>query len=218
MCSKIILARDKEEEIARWQNPITTEIFAALLDLGAKSATDSLEAVVADWFTFIRITGLRCAEYAQKMQISVDEHKYPSGKRVVKAFLLTDWKFYNQKGNVMHVHPLNNEIRTFPKKMKVTYQIQKNRQNGQSITLVSMMTTRTFVRFVPPTESSCKPNASGSLTHSQWPFLSINMAILNTLPVTRSQMYCAPLLEWFTQIFLKTRLKDSPRIQGKFGP
>ncbi len=42
-----------------------------------------------------------------------------------------------KRGNVMHVHPLNNEICTFPKKMKVTYWIQKNRQNGQSTTLVS---------------------------------------------------------------------------------
>jgi hypothetical protein len=58
MCSKIILARDKEEEITRWRNPITREIFAALLELGAKSATDSLKAAVADWFIFIRITGL----------------------------------------------------------------------------------------------------------------------------------------------------------------
>jgi hypothetical protein len=62
MCSKIILTRDKEEEIARRLNPITREIFAAFLDQGAKSATNSLEAVVADWFTFIRIMGLRCAE------------------------------------------------------------------------------------------------------------------------------------------------------------
>ncbi len=108
-----------------------------MLELGAKSATDSLEAVVADWFAFIRITGLRCMEYAQKTQIAVNEHEYPSGKCVVKAFLPTDWKFYNQKGNVMHVHPLNDDICTFPKKMKVAYQIQKNRQNGQSITLVS---------------------------------------------------------------------------------
>ena len=106
MCSKIILARDKEEEIARWRNPITRETFAALLELGAKSATDSLEVVVADWFTFIRITGLQCAEYTQKMQIAANEHEFPSGKHVVKAFLPTDWKFYNQKGNVMHDHPL----------------------------------------------------------------------------------------------------------------
>jgi hypothetical protein len=137
MCSKIILARDKEEEIASRWNPITREIFAALLESGAKSATDSLKGVVADWFDFIRIAGLQCAEYAQKTQIAVNEHEYPSGKRVVKAFLLTYWKFYNKKGNVMHVHPLNDDIRTFPKKMKGTYQIQKNGQNGQSITLVS---------------------------------------------------------------------------------
>jgi hypothetical protein len=71
------------------------------------------------------------------MQTAINKHEYPSGKRVVKAFLPTDWKFYNQKGNIMHDHPLNNDICTFSKKMKVTYQIQKNRQNGQSITLVS---------------------------------------------------------------------------------
>jgi hypothetical protein len=55
--------------------------------------------LVADWFSFIRLTGLQVAEYAQQTKSKIDVHKYPSGKRVMKAFLPTDWAFYdkNQK-------------------------------------------------------------------------------------------------------------------------
>jgi hypothetical protein len=80
-------------------------MFAALCDLANNASADSLEAVVADWFKFIRITGLRCAEYAQKTQSAFDEHEYPSGKRIVKAFIPTDWKFYDSSGAIMNIHP-----------------------------------------------------------------------------------------------------------------
>ena len=138
MCARIISAREKEENIANQQNPITREMFAALLDTANKSScVDSLEATVADWFILIRITGLRCAEYAQKTQSAVDEHIYPSGKRVIKAFIPTNWKFYKENGRTVTVHPLNKEIKTFPAKLRLTFRIQKNRRNGQSITLVA---------------------------------------------------------------------------------
>ena len=65
MCTKIIVAREKEECIARQRSPITREIYGALLDQAKKSLVDSAESVVFDWFTLIHITGLRCAEYAQ---------------------------------------------------------------------------------------------------------------------------------------------------------
>jgi hypothetical protein len=83
MCTRIILAREKEEDIAKQQSPITREMFAAHCNQANNASADLLEVVVADWFKFIRITGLRCAEYAQKTQSAFDKHKYPSGKRVV---------------------------------------------------------------------------------------------------------------------------------------
>jgi hypothetical protein len=64
-----------------------------MLDLAKKSPVNSLETDVADWFTLIRITGLRCVKYAQKTQPAINKHEYPSGKSVVKAFIPTDWKF-----------------------------------------------------------------------------------------------------------------------------
>jgi hypothetical protein len=137
ICFKIIHAREKEENIARQRSPITREMFAALLDLAKKSTADSIEVVVADWFIFIRITGLRCAEYAQKTQSTIEEHEYPSGKRVIKAFIPTDWEFYDGSGSLIRIHTLNGDLREFPKKLRVTFRIQKNRRNGQKITLVA---------------------------------------------------------------------------------
>ncbi len=121
MCSKILLAREREEDIAKQWSPITREMFPALLDLANKSPVDSLEAVVADWFILIRITGLRCAEYAQKTQSAFDEHEYPLGKGVVKAFIPTDWKFYNNKGDLICTHNLKGDLRNYPNKLKITF-------------------------------------------------------------------------------------------------
>jgi hypothetical protein len=53
------------------------------------------------------------------------------GKRVVKAFVSSDWKFYNSRGRLI-IDPIE-----ILKKLKMTFWIQKNRQNGQSITLVA---------------------------------------------------------------------------------
>jgi hypothetical protein len=130
MCSRIILAREKEKSVARQRSPITQEILSTLLDQASKSTINSLETVVADWFTLIQITGLCCAEYAQKTQISYDKDKNPLGKCVIKAFISTDWKFYYSKGRLI-TDPMQTT-----KKLKMTFWILKNRQNGQSITFV----------------------------------------------------------------------------------
>jgi hypothetical protein len=110
-------------------------MFAALKRLGNISDIDSPETVIADWFTFIRVTGLQVAEYAQQTKSKLDMHKYPSGKRVTKSFLPTDWIFYDKNNRIIRKHPSGGVI-TLPKKMKVSFRIQKNMQNGQLITIV----------------------------------------------------------------------------------
>ena len=137
MCTKIIIAREREENVAKQRSPITREMYSTLLDLAKESDIDSLESVVADWFTLIRITGLRCSEYAQKNQSDIDEYEYPSGKRVIKAFIWNDWKFYNSNGRTIKIHSHRNKTKELPKKLKIIFRIQKNRRNGQSITLVA---------------------------------------------------------------------------------
>ena len=132
-CSKIIHAREREEDIAKQRSPITKEMFAAMADKATSSKEDSINPVIFDWFCFIRITGLRVAEYAQRYQTKVDVHEYPSGKRVTKAFIANDWKFYDRKGKIVDASCPTSK----PTKVKVTFRIQKNRRNGQTVTIVS---------------------------------------------------------------------------------
>ena len=119
MCARIIFAREKEENIARQQSPIIKEMFVGLLELAKHSHPNSLKANVADWMTFVRVTGLRCAEYAQKTQSVVNKHIYPLGKKIVKAFLPTDRTFYNHNGTAINCHLLNSELQDFPKNIRV---------------------------------------------------------------------------------------------------
>jgi hypothetical protein len=74
-CAIFISGREKEENIAGQWHPITREMFAALKNLGDKLASDSLEAVIANWFIFIRFAGLRVAKYVQKTEININVHE-----------------------------------------------------------------------------------------------------------------------------------------------
>ena len=136
MTSKLIHIREREESIARRRSPISKEMFVAIANHSCDSDRDSAESVIFDWITLGRVAGFRVAEYAQTTQNKVDEFEYPSGNRVIKAFIPPDWQFYNKKGRLMTVHSLNG-LTDPPTKMKMTFQIQKNRQNGQSITFVA---------------------------------------------------------------------------------
>ncbi len=71
-----------------------------------------------------------------RLQTKIEVHQYSSGKEVIKAFLPGDWVFKNNKGQVIKVNPLD-RITDMPKQLKIAFQIQKNRQNGQSITIMS---------------------------------------------------------------------------------
>ena len=135
MTSKLIHMREREENIARRRSPISKEMFVEIANQASDSDRDSAVSVTFDWITLGRVAGFRVAEYAQTTQNKVDEFEYASGNRVIKAFVLTDWKFYDKAGRLMMVHSLD-DLADPPAKMKLTFRIQKNRQNGQSITFV----------------------------------------------------------------------------------
>jgi len=91
------------------------------------------------------------AAYAQTTQTRVDEFKYASGNKVIKAFIPTNWIFYNGKDKLIMTHSLvglylsvckwagklQELILEQQKKLKITFRIQKNRQNKQSISFVT---------------------------------------------------------------------------------
>ena len=138
MCTKLIDALETEEVIAKQRNPITNEMFASMEKSARQSQQDSAISVIFDFFCLIRITGFRIAEYGQTTQTKVDMHEYPSGNSVVKAFLPTDWTFKNDKGRLIKIHSLGSDANNVtPNEVKIIFRIQKNRQNGQPITITA---------------------------------------------------------------------------------
>jgi hypothetical protein len=135
MCTRLIDEIEREETIAKQRSPLTKEMFVNMGKLAAISRKKLANLILHDWFCLIRICGFRVAEYAQTTQIKIDMHQYSSGKEVTKAFLPGDWIFKNNKGQIIRDHPLDGTAET-PKQLKITFRIQKNCQNGQSITII----------------------------------------------------------------------------------
>jgi hypothetical protein len=60
--------------------------------------------------------------------------EFASRHKVVTTFIPTDWKIKDEKERLITIHFL---IFNPPKKLKITFRIQKNCQNGQSITFAA---------------------------------------------------------------------------------
>jgi hypothetical protein len=143
MMSKIIHAREREENIARQQSPLTKEMYVKMAKRAKISPQDSVDSVLFDFFNLIRVGGFRVTEYAQTTQTKIDEFEYGSGNKVVKAFVPTDWSFYDASGRLMTLHSLDGSGDP-PKKLKIEFRIQKNRQNRQLITFTADENIITF--------------------------------------------------------------------------
>ena len=89
-----------------------------------------------------RFIGPRVSEYAQTSSKKVDRHKYPSGKKVIKAFTTDDFVFFNKSGHTLEL--LDDACLDQAHKVKITWRIQKNRRNGQKITLSGEKTCLTI--------------------------------------------------------------------------
>ena len=136
MSAIIIHNLEREENIARQRNSLDNDIFAQLQQLAARSASpDSVEQVVFNMVAFGRITGPRAGEYAQKTLDKVEVHKYPSGKTVVKAFIKSDFDFFDKSGR--RIVDLDEDGMDQVNTMSVTWRIQKNRCNGQKLQIAA---------------------------------------------------------------------------------
>jgi hypothetical protein len=136
MVAKLIHARKREENIAKQHSPLTKEMYVEMAKCAEASPRDSVDSVLFDFFNLIRVGGFRVAEYAQKTQIKADEYEYPSGSKVIKAFTSLDWRFYDATGCLITLHSLDGLAKA-PKKLQITFRIQKICKNGQKITFTA---------------------------------------------------------------------------------
>jgi hypothetical protein len=124
----------KEEDVAKQRSPLDNHIFAKLQVMATKSKSqDSAESVFFNTVALGRITGHRLSEYAQNKQNKVEWHEYPSGKKVIKAFTANDFIFFDSSRQ--RITNLTEANLSQVASMKVTWRIQKNRQNGQALNI-----------------------------------------------------------------------------------
>lgn len=136
-CAAAIDNLADEETIAVQRSPLTEEIAAECLKSGKASPQNSASSLISNILCLARYVGPRLSEYAQKQQNKITYHTWKSGKKVVRSWILQDFKFFDKKNNqislrgrtrddIRHIH---SEIAY----MTITWRIQKNRRNGQSI-------------------------------------------------------------------------------------
>ena len=126
----------REEDIARQRAPLDNDIFAELRRSAVSSKNcDSANNLLFDFVSLGRYIGPRLSEYAQTTQDKVDYHTYPSGTTVIKAFIADDFIFYDGKRHIVKI--LDEDSFQQVRSVKITWRIQKNRQNGQAITLAA---------------------------------------------------------------------------------
>jgi hypothetical protein len=126
----------KEEDIARQRSLLDSNIFAKLL---RKSNVSCLQD--SEQCTLFNLVALGCyigpcvSKYAQTTDKNVDYHVYPSGKQVIKAFTANDFQFFNKNRQV--ITELSDTSIEVVDRVRITWHIQKNCQNNQTVTLSS---------------------------------------------------------------------------------
>ena len=127
-----------EEDVANRRSPITNEMYVELIRQAREEEVGSELWVLSKIASLAKIIGPRACEFAQKTISKVEMHQYPSGRKVVKAFIREDFTFFDKSGK--RIKQFTTATRAAVKKVKIRWRIQKNRQNGQVITVVREFT------------------------------------------------------------------------------
>ncbi len=132
MTSILINNMLRKEDIARQRDPLDNEIFAQLRRSTTSSKNfDSVNNLLFNFVSLGRYIGRRLNEYAQTTQDKVDYHTYPSGTTVIKAFVASNFIFYDGKKHIVEILDEDSFQRVCS--VKITWRIQKNSQKVKKL-------------------------------------------------------------------------------------
>jgi hypothetical protein len=96
---------------------------------------DSEQRTLFDLIALGCYIGSCVSEYVQTTDRNMDYHVYPSGKQVIKAFTANDFQFFDKNSQV--ITELSDASIKVVDRVHITWRIQKNHQNNQTVTLLS---------------------------------------------------------------------------------
>ena len=127
-CYRLYIDLKQEEDIAARRKPLTNQMAAKIIKNGNESDFMSKQALARDVVVLSREMGCRASEILQTTKGKVDQHEYPSGKKVNKAMGRSWFKCYDKQGRLIK-NPVKN--RKNVSRIVITWLIQKNRRNGE---------------------------------------------------------------------------------------
>jgi hypothetical protein len=99
-----IMNHQKEEDTAVQRYPLNSEILAKLPTMALSSPSiDSKKNLIFNVICLGCFIGPRVSEYAQTSSKKFDYHKYPLGKKVIKAFTANDFVFFDKSGHTLEL-------------------------------------------------------------------------------------------------------------------
>jgi hypothetical protein len=126
----------REEDIARQRAPLNNKKFPKLRQMAtASKCKNSVSDLLFDVVALGHYIGPCLREYAQTTQEKVDYHTYPSGTTVIKAFIASNFISFDDRKHI--IKELNKDSLQQVRFVNITWQTQKNHQNGQLITLTA---------------------------------------------------------------------------------
>ena len=132
-CCKLYDMVKTWENEPRRRSYLTHEFMVELFARAGSDATGlGFTRAMLDWTLLGRYTGIRLAEYGQPSQTKIDYHCLPNGRKIVKAFRRGDFLFFDKAGRL--VDPTDPTKHDSIHEIKITWRVQKNRRNGQTIT------------------------------------------------------------------------------------
>ena len=123
-------ALSQEKDIAVQQSALSNKIYAQLHANAISSKSNNSEAsLLFNCTTLGIVLGMRVSKFFQTSPKKIYHHVYPSGTKVIKAFVANNFVFLDSSRDI--ITDLDDSLA--PHKVKIMWRIQKNRQHGQSI-------------------------------------------------------------------------------------
>ena len=133
----MLTAQEKFERIPAKRNPLTHAMCVKMCELARDADPLGFRATAWNWTALGRYGGFRAQEFGMDSPKKVKHYVLPDGTLVVRAFTQRNFKCYDVEGtrlsdalalaNRAQVHATGQE-----------YDVQKNRQNGEEITVARL--------------------------------------------------------------------------------
>ena len=133
--ARLLIAQAKVEDAPDKREPLHDKVIVRMYELSLdESCRFGARKAIWNWTSLGRFGGYRRQEFAMDKSDEIQYYVKPNGELIVRAFTLSNFIFYDDDGMPVDRQACLNH-RPLAQQLGQEYDIQKNRMNGQIITV-----------------------------------------------------------------------------------